>query len=165
MPRSYASLTLSLAALGSLCIGVAVYLFDRGGAAYFVPDVLQQALPTRSLFGWLAGSLPTFAHVFAFALLTTVVLGRQGKRALPVCLTWAAIDGSFELGQLDVARSAAGAAVPDAFSRVPLLEWTASYFTRGTFDITDVCSIALGAAAAYLLIRSLYSGESDHART
>lgn len=164
MSQKQAELTLVLLAFASLCAGSAVYLFDRGGDALLVSGTLAAMLPDRQLFGGLSGSLPTFAHAFAFALLTAAALGLRARRAMPVCLAWAVIDALFELGQLDAAQGTVGATIPDWFANVWLLDRTRAYFALGTFDIADLCSIVLGAAAAYLLIRALTAGESDDAR-
>ena len=164
MSAKHAELTLALLALASLCVGAAVYLFDRSGGALFVPGALAAMLPARSLFGGFSGSLPTFAHVFAFALLTAAVLGLRPKRAMPVCLAWAMVEALFEFGQLDAAQRALGAVVADWRVSGWLLDRTLEYFARGTFDIADLFSIALGAAAAYVLIILLSLGESEHAR-
>ena len=79
-------------------------------------------------------------------------------------MTWGAIDGLFELGQLDAAKDALRASIPGSLADVWLLDRTVSYFTLGTFDRMDLASIVLGAAAAFIVIRSLASEESDHAR-
>ena len=92
---------LVLLALLSLVIGVAVYLLDRGGAAYFVPAELGSTLPVRSAFGVLSGSLPAFVHVLAFSLLTAAALGTTCFAPSRICAAWWTVDTVFELGQTD----------------------------------------------------------------
>jgi len=42
--------------------------------------------------------------------------------------------------------------IPDWFEGIPFLENTRNYFQRGTFDMADLVAIAVGTAAAYVII-------------
>ncbi|MBP1741275.1 MAG: hypothetical protein H6Q48_3568, partial [Deltaproteobacteria bacterium] len=63
-----------LVGLGGLCLGALVYLFERSPESYgfgaIVRDSLGFVRPHRMVFGVLAHNLPSFAHVFAFSLIT-----------------------------------------------------------------------------------------------
>jgi hypothetical protein len=87
----------------SLLLGSMIYLVDRSPSqTYFVSRfgsviTLSHVLPP--LFGYLAGSLPAFIHVFAFALLTTGILACERKGCIAACVVWLSVDVGFELGQ------------------------------------------------------------------
>lgn len=140
----------ALLAIAALCLGASVYLLDRGGNADFVPAWLAQALTERRVFGALAGSLPSFTHVFAFSLLTAAVLGRGRVAAAVACGAWVLVDASFELAQLDSVSAAVSAWLPN---RAGAAGWlfgeTRRFLTLGTFDVSDLCSVALGGLLAY----------------
>lgn len=136
----------------SLLVGVTVYLIDRSpGHTYFISRTgstisLHHVLPP--LFGYFAGSLPAFVHVFAFALLTSGILACKRKGCLIACIVWLSVDGAFELGQKFGGWSSS--LVPSWFEGIPLLENTVNYFALGTFDFMDLAAIVVGSVAAYL---------------
>lgn len=152
LQRNQAEAALLFLGLLGLGIGVAVYLLDRGGGAYFVPGGIGSALPVRSVFGSLNGSLPAFAHVFAFALLTAAILGPGRVGAGRICVAWWSLDTSFELAQADAARGYFLDLIPGALSDIGPVGQVASYFRHGTFDLTDVFATFVGACAAFLVI-------------
>lgn len=144
-------LSLGLLALG---VGVAVYLLDRGGGALFIPDGLGVALPVRSVFGSLGGSLPAFVHVFAFALLTAAILAPARVGAGRICLIWFSVDALFELAQSDTAHALFSNMLPAALVDIWPLKQGASYFQYGTFDPVDIYATFAGACVAFLVISS-----------
>ena len=150
----------SLLALALLLLtsGILVYLFDRGGVAYFLPDrVAGHAGP--AIFGPLGDYLPTFVHSFAFILITAAIL-RPWPRLLPaICATWFVIECLFEVGQLATLDGRIASAVPAWFDGVPVLEVTTDYFIRGTYDVLDLVSIGLGTVIAYPVIRIIQRGD------
>lgn len=152
-----------LTAIGALIIGVVVYLVDRTGQANFVPDWMHVSGNVTPIFGLIGYQLPTFAHTFAFILLTAAVLWSWTSLAAPICAVWFTIECLFELGQIDMVASKISAVVPDWFDGVPVLEATSRYFLAGTFDLLDVVSIAFGSVAAYLLIRVVRKREISNA--
>lgn len=141
-----------------LLAGIAVYALDRGGAAYFLSGwPAEPAAP--GVFGPLGDHLPTFFHPLVFILITAAVL-RPWPRALPaICTAWFAIECLFELGQMAPLDSRIAAAVPPWFDSVPVLQNTADYFIRGTFDPLDILSIGVGTGIAYLIVRGILRGE------
>ncbi len=77
--------------LGVLLLGTLVYLVDRPSEqGYLFHLSLSQFTPT--LFGVLGDSLPTFAHVFAFSLLTVALLTPARRVCAVVCLGWFLVD-------------------------------------------------------------------------
>lgn len=150
--------SLLVLALLLLTSGIAIYLLDRGGAVLFLPD--WAADHTRpALFGSLGDHLPTFVHPLAFILITAAIL-RPWPKLLPgICATWFVIECLFEVGQLAMPGGRIAAAVPAWFDDVPVLEVTANYFIRGTYDVLDLVSIGLGAAIAYPIIRFIQRGD------
>jgi hypothetical protein len=145
-----------LAALGllALVLGLAVYLTDRPvERTYFLPDDLTASVRPAGLFGMFGQWLPAFLHVYAFILLTVVVSASRDRQVIAVCAMWFVIDALFECGQHPAVASRLAALAPDWFQAIPVLENTASYFARGTFDPIDILFTALGAMAAYVTIR------------
>ena len=141
-------------ALGVLILGTAVYFLDRPWQqTIFVPGDLSLFHLTPAVFGFIGQSLPTFAHVFAFCLLTAALLAGGKKAAMTVCLGWFLVDVAFELGQHSALAPALSTLTPPWFAHLPILDQTASYFLDGTFDPLDLLAIASGALAAYVVIQ------------
>jgi len=134
-----------------LVVGTLVYVLDRPGESvpFFNAISAVQLLP--GFFGPVGESLPTFSHVFAFSVLTAAWLGGGKRATLPVCLTWFGIDTAFEVGQHPQIAERLTQYIPGCFERLPILKQADSYFLSGTFDVRDLTSIAVGAAAAYVV--------------
>lgn len=140
-------------AIGALCVGVLVYIFDRQSeVVYFLPDWLSLEIHIGGLFGSIGNYLPTFIHVYAFILLTVVVAVPSITKLIPVCIAWFTLDTLFEVAQLNTVAHWIGNHIPSWFSGIPFLENTADYFLMGTFDVFDLISIVTGTLAAYLSI-------------
>lgn len=143
-----------LIAVIALSIGSLVYLLDRQpDRVYFLsflPHGLTFVHGRYPLFGIIGDSFPTFVHVYAFILLTVGIAGSSNPRLLRICTLWFVIAALFECGQHPLLTSRIAAALPAWFARVPILDNTAAFFLKGTFDLLDLLSIALGTIAAYL---------------
>ena len=140
-------------AIGALCVGVLVYVFDRAeNYIYFLPDGLSLNHQTGRIFGNIGDYLPTFVHVYAFILLTVVVAVPAGIKLIPVCLAWFTLDSLFEVAQLNPMAQWIGSHTPAWFEGMPFLENTADYFLMGSFDVFDLISIVAGTVAAYLTV-------------
>ena len=158
-----------LIAIIALAIGLLVYLLDRQPDRVYIlshgPSLVHGRHP---LFGVMGGYLPTFVHVYAFILLTVAIAGSSNTRLLRICTLWFVIAALFECGQHPLLAPRIAAALPAWFARVPVLDNTAAYFLKGTFDLLDLLSIALGTVAGYLtavLIRNkVGAGLSDKPR-
>ena len=137
-----------------LLFGVLVYLVDRPpDQTYFVykPGVdisLHKTFP--NLFGMIGQSLPSFAHVFSFILITAGLIAYRKKGYIIICLFWFLIDSIFELGQKFDTMFIKF--IPDWFASIPFLENTGNYFVRGTFSFGDMAAITIGTIAAYFLL-------------
>ncbi len=140
-----------------LVAGILVYALDRGGHAYFLGDwPIPPAAP--AVFGALGDHLPTLLHPLAFILITAAAL-RPWPRSLPsICVAWFAVECLFEIGQKSPFDSAIEAALPAWFGSVPIVQNTANYFTRGTFDPLDLVSIGIGTVIAYPIAHRLMKG-------
>ena len=138
--------------LGVLLVGTLVYLVDRPAEQSFLFHFSFYPF-APPLFGSLGRSFPTFAHVFAFSLLTVALIAPARRVCAVVCLGWFLVDAAFEVGQHpSVAQWVAGL-IPPWFQHIPILEKTEGYFVHGTFDPVDMLSIAVGAMVAYLVIQ------------
>ena len=137
-----------------LLIGALIYLVDRSpDQTYFVYSSpinisLFNIIPT--LFGVFGDTLPACIHVFSFTLISAGLLSCQKRACIIICLSWFFIDCAFEFGQKFAIWFTPF--VPNWFTGIPFLENTKSYFIHGTFDFLDVAAIALGTAAAYLIL-------------
>jgi len=152
----------SLLALALLLLtpGITVYVLDRGGAVYFLPDWAASRV-RLAVFGPAGNHLPTFVHSPAFVLITAAVL-RPWPRLLPaICATWFVIECLFELGQLATVGGRVAAILPAWFDDMPVLEITTNYFILGTFDVLDVASIGFGTVIAYPIVRCIQRGDQD----
>jgi hypothetical protein len=143
-----------LIGLSVLLSGTLVYLIDRApDQTYFVYKSfgnvsLHNFLP--NLFGFIGNSLPSFAHVFAFILITAGFLNCQKRGCVIICVCWFLTDVIFEVGQKFKAFSSS--MVPDWFSRIVYLENGKKYFLSGTFDFNDVTAIIFGVILAYFFL-------------
>lgn len=137
-----------------LLVGVLVYLVDRPpDTAYFLTGwakniSLHDRIP--NMFGPAGKSLPAFAHVFSFILITAGILGCRRRGYLYICLFWLFVDGAFELGQRY--DSIPLRLIPAWFEGIPFLENTANFFRLGTFDYLDLVSFFLGTVLAYIVL-------------
>ncbi len=149
--------------LAVLLLGTAVYFLDRPWEqTIFVPGDLSLFSLTSSVFGVIGHSLPTFAHVFAFSLLTIALVGGAKRAAITVCLGWFLVDAAFELGQHPQVASGLSSLIPQWFEHLPVLDRTSGYFVYGTFDPLDLVSAALATLAAYLVIRRTQRPGGSH---
>lgn len=145
-----------------LLMGVTVYILDRNAnSVYFLSPFVW---PNResSVFGSIGGQLPELAHVYAFSLLTAVILGVSRRFFLASCSLWWIIDTLFELGQHPAIRPHVVPLIPPLFADIPFLENAAPYFLRGTFDPWDLIAIALGAISAYGTVRLIHQENRHH---
>jgi len=147
-----------LVGFGGLSLGALVYLFERSPETYgfgvIVSDYLGSIRPHRMLFGVLANNLPSFAHVFAFSLMTAGLLGTRRKGNLLICLLWFLIDAVFEIGQGLKPISLAIISERFKVDTLPMVNLQ-EYFRYGTFDIRDIVAGLLGALAAFMVAEFL----------
>ena len=137
-----------------LFFGILVYLVDRPpDQTYFVDKSfvnisLYHILP--NLYGIIGNSLPSFAHVFSFILITAGLIASKKREFIFICLFWFLIDSVFELGQKFSTMFIKF--IPDWFASIPFLGNTGEYFVRGTFSFGDMAAITIGTIAAYFLL-------------
>jgi hypothetical protein len=145
-----------------LTLGTAVYLLDRSWQQLAIAEVIPLAHAPSPVFGVLGGSLPSFAHVCAFALLTAALLDGGRRLNQVICFGWLAVNVAFELGQHPKLAMSLANAAPAWFTHVPILDRTPTYFLSGTFDPLDILFTALGALAAYIVLEGTYAPGVDH---
>jgi hypothetical protein len=151
------------ASIAALVVGVLVYLVDRQPAnIYFVPDWLMLTTNTEPIFGNIGNHLPTFLHVFAFILLTNLIVNPASRKLLLICISWFGIEALFEIGQITFISQWIAGHVPGWWVHIPFLENTSSYFVNGTFDILDLVSITVGAVTAFLVAQLSQYGWKEH---
>ena len=143
-----------LVGVGGLSLGALVYLFGRSPESYafgvIVRDYLGLMRSHGLFFGGLSDNLPSFAHVFAFSLMTAGLLSPKRKGTLLICLLWFLIDTAFEIGQ--GLKPVSLAILPEWFQvhEFPMANLQ-DYFRCGTFDIGDIVAGLLGALAAFVV--------------
>ena len=142
--------------MGTLCVGILLYTFDRQHEyVYFLPNWLALSNPSAGHFSTIGDYLPTFLHVYAFILLTAIITAPSYTQIIPICLAWLTLDSLFEIAQLSPIAQWIATHTPQWFSGIPFLENTANYFLLGTFDARDLLSIVAGSIAAYLTVQKL----------
>jgi hypothetical protein len=144
-----------------LAIGVFVYLLDRPSTSvYLVPDSWELGNSLPSVFGAIGDQLPTFAHTFAFTLLTSAALEPWRWSAVIACSGWWAIASLFEIAQSDAWAGVIAARVPGWFADWPLLDNVADYFVGGRFDWLDLMSIGAATLCAFAVIQLSHRGSN-----
>ncbi|WP_177418050.1 hypothetical protein [endosymbiont of Lamellibrachia barhami] len=107
-------------------------------------------------------AVPSFIHIYAFILLTAVVLNPSRAGLILICLGWIAIELFFEFGQHPFFAQYLTDRIPAWFEDFPFLEVADTYFLTGTFDPLDVLFILFGTAAALLTLHKVQRWEVDH---
>ena len=148
--------------LAALLLGTMVYVVDRPGDQSFVPSAISLFPFTPAVFGVVGHSLPTFVHVLAFCLFTTVLFAGGEKTAIAVCLSWFLVEVALELGQHPALAPSLSQLIPPWFAHLPILNKTDSYFLYGTFDPFDLLAIVSGALAAYVVIQGTARWRVSH---
>jgi len=143
-----------LTGVAALFIGMLVYLVDRPpDQTYFVDKSpvnisLYHTLP--GLFNIIGNSLPSFAHVFSFILITAGLIASKKRHFIIICFFWFLVDSVFELGQKFSTMFIKF--IPDWFASIPFLENIGDYFVRGTFSFSDMAAIFIGTITAYFIL-------------
>lgn len=149
--RAPAGARLALLAAAALTLGVLVYMLDRpAGSAAGLPALLEAGRSgTPPLFGALGGNLPSFAHAFAFSLLSCLVLPRRLAPMAAACAFWAFVDAGFEVLQQPALAQPVVAALHQTAIDWPGREALAAYLAHGRFDPLDLLASSLGAMLAF----------------
>lgn len=159
---THATLALAFAAGLTLLLGAAVYLLDRPvGTAWLIPAAWQAATP-GAWFGAFGLWLPSFAHAFAFSVLTACLLPRRPGFAALACMGWALVDALAELGQHPALSAPLAAGLQSALDGAPLAARVGRYFTQGSFDAADLAAGLAGGALAYLALRRFVLRDGLH---
>ncbi|MGW8368137.1 MAG: hypothetical protein ACWGPN_05590 [Gammaproteobacteria bacterium] len=142
-----------LFAAAAMTAGALVYVWDRApSTVYLLPDA-QLFESAAQHFGPVGYLLPSFAHVYVFAILTGLCLRDTRRNAILACTAWLLADVLLELLQRnDIAESVA-TRLPAWFQSIPLLENVGPYFQLGTFDPKDLLALLTGALAAFATLR------------
>lgn len=129
-------------AVASLVFGLGgvVYFWDRAaGTTLLLPVTFGHRVGEAMVFGALGGALPSFAHAFAFSLLTAVLLGHNRRARWLGCGGWWLVDVLFELGQHAALKERLATLLPGVIG---------NYLARGTFDLFDLLAMTLGVITA-----------------
>ena len=154
---------LSGVATGLLLMGGIVYLvFRSGSTVYFLAGIIPEAVNYSISTGTISNSIPSFFHVYAFILLTAVVLNPTRTGVILICLGWMGVELFFEVGQHPLFAQHLTGWVPAWFANFPYLEVANTYFVSGTFDPVDVLFIIIGTAAALLTLYKVQRWELSH---
>jgi hypothetical protein len=144
-----AMLALAVTAGLTLALGAGVYLLDRpAGSAWLIPSAWQAQTP-GPWFGRVGLWLPSFAHAFAFSVLTALLLPRRLGFAAAGCLTWALIDTLAECGQHAAASVPLASALEALLGNSAVAMQVGRYFTQGSFAAADVAAGLAGSAVAF----------------
>jgi hypothetical protein len=139
----------------SLAAGVCVYVIARpAGTIPLLPHVAGVSTNSPSVVNVLVGALPTFAHAFAFSLMTASLIGPGQIGKLLACAVWTCTEMIFELGQHPVARTWFLEHSAGNDSRVPFL---GRYLRGSTFDRHDLLAAAVGGLFAAMVVWSATS--------
>jgi len=147
---------LGVLAIVVLCVGTAVYVFDRGpGSITVFPSDWTGLGSHRQVFGPIGDSLPSFTHAFGFTLLTALMLRRERSALFVACTGWSAFGAAFESGQHPSLAGPLVAALSGPLERLPGAHSLAGYFARGTFDSLDLLATVAGAIGAAAILATV----------
>lgn len=156
--------TATCGASGTLALLLALVFYALGrpdGTVCLLPVQLTQILPTVGT-GAALGSMPTFLHVFAFALLTVAVSRPQSRTGcVAIASGWCVVNILFEAGQHPGLAPLIDDILPASFGVVPMLDNFSPFFLNGTFDPLDILAAALGAVASISFIFWIRNRESE----
>ncbi len=154
---------LSGVAAGLLLMGGIVYLvFRSSSTVYFLAGIFPEAVNYSISTGYISNSIPSFLHIYAFILLTAVVLNPSRTGLILICLGWVGVELFFEIGQHPFFAQYLTQWVPAWFANFPYLEVANSYFLSGTYDPVDVLFIIIGTAVAVLTLHKVQRWEVSH---
>ena len=148
--------------LAVLLLGTLVYALDRPPEQTLITAAIGLPSFTPGVFGPLGRVLPAFAHVFAFILLTTALIGNTRTVCLGACLGWWIVDSAFELGQHPAVADWLSAHLSPGPENLTIVNYTVDYFLYGTFDPWDLLAITIGVLAAYLVIEQTKRQEHQY---
>ena len=149
----------------ALVLGLVVYLLYRSPeSVYLLPVGLFPESSSASLPGFevLSRYAPSFLHVYAFILLTAIVLVMSHVTALIISAAWLCLELVLEIGQSESVSTVIVSWLPMWFRDYPFLENIGPYFSLGTFDSGDMLAIVCGSVAAYLTLRLTENREHSH---
>lgn len=153
--------TLASIALLALLAGVLVYVTDRCAASVAQgPSVA--ITPTVAVFGALGQWLPSFAHPFAFALLTAALLPPSSPWGYGACASWCAVNVFFEVGQHPLLSTQISDALSAGALSSPPARALANYFVLGTWDAGDIAATLLAGFAAAFVLRIVDTLSGEH---
>ena len=138
--------------LAVLLLGALVYVLDRPPEQTLITAAIGLPAFTPGVFGPVGPILPAFAHVLAFILLTTALIGSTRAVCLSACLGWWVVDAAFELGQHPAVADWLSTHLSPGPENLAIVNHTVDYFVYGTFDPWDLVAITVGVLAAYLVI-------------
>jgi len=134
-----------------LLLGTVIYLIERpAGSVPFFAEFSFADRFSMSL-GFVGASFPSFAHTFAFATFTAMLMSRR-RDLKSACLSWLGIECAFEIGQSPIVAAKLAAQIPPGYESVPFLSHTIRYFVNGTFDALDLLAVGIGALVAYVFV-------------
>ncbi|MDH3672702.1 MAG: hypothetical protein OES46_16345 [Gammaproteobacteria bacterium] len=156
------NVTSAVIGVAVLATGALVYVVDRAPELSLVGSTVSFFHLKLTAFGAIGQNLPSFAHVFAFSLLTIALLGGGRRAAIAVCSGWLFVNAAFELGQHPTIATKLAHLTPTWFEGIPILHRTNDFFLAGTFDAFDLVAMALGALTAYWVMQRTQLRGTNH---
>ena len=152
-----------LAVVGSLglVLGVLVYVTDRDSTHAMLLPALA-TLATGPVFGVVGPWLPSFAHPFAFSLLTAAAMRRSISPAYGACAAWWAVNIVFEFAQHPLLSGRFAESVLALLGQTWLSRALANYALLGSFHVDDLVAATAGALAAASVLALVYRLEIRH---
>jgi hypothetical protein len=98
------------------------------------------------------GPFPTFAHTVALSLLSVWFFRCSRDSALVVCVGWWLVEAAFEFGKLSEVSSRILPLLPEGIRHAWLVDATAEWLARGSYQIESLAAAALGSGFAYLTV-------------
>ena len=133
-----------------LSLGLLIYLFDRPTNTIIFLQWLPFHINSDFSFGTLGDSLPSFAHTYAFIVISSVFIS---MRIRSIVIAWLLLEIFFEIIQLDVVSIYLTNTAIFNHTDSALINAIKMYCINGTFDWLDIIAICMGTLLAYITIQ------------
>lgn len=146
--------------VAAIIVGAALYILERPLGLSEDGALVENGGVFLSFLGRV---IPDVVHPFGFAMLTGALLKPSSIRYGLVCLAWALIDLSMEVGAAPPILAWLETTLEPYKAGVPLIEPVLSYFRGSIFSMVNVLAVLFGASLAWFILLITVKRDDLHA--